>query len=216
MSFNLLRSLCVLLALMTVTAASDLRRKRNLISIDLEDQMTDVMRELKKGSSDDYDSRDEKKGAKSSKGSKHGRDSFMSMSMTFSPTFAATPVAPPTASPMTSLPVTGAPGAPPCDREPSLLESLSTITPIELLEDPSTPQGMAYDWLLNTDTETDVCTYASLEQRYAMATLYYSTGGSTWLDNTGWLSSSSECTWALAACDGEGALKSLELGKCAS
>jgi hypothetical protein len=235
MSFNQFCSLCVLLALMTVTAASDpsLRRKRHLISIDLEDAMTDMMRELKSSSSDDYDSKDEKKGAKSSKGRKgaKGADSLMSMSMTFSPVFVppvasptSSPVVPPVVSPVaptpspvapTAPPVAPvAPVAPPCDREPSLLGALSTITAIDLLEDTSTPQGMAYDWLLNTDTATDVCSYESLEQRYAMATFYYSTSGSTWLDNTGWLSNSSECTWAFAACDDDGALKSLQLGKC--
>merc|ERR1712194_178678 len=38
-------------------------------------------------------------------------------------------------------------------------------------------------------------------QRYILAVLFYSLGGSAWKDNRGWLSSESECTWKHITCN---------------
>ena len=64
------------------------------------------------------------------------------------------------------------------------------------------------------------------EQRYALAVMYYSTGGSsmdegnvvasTWKNETGWLTGDSECTWYGITCDdaGLGKVIRVELGMC--
>uniref|UniRef100_A0A7S0BVT8 Uncharacterized protein n=1 Tax=Proboscia inermis TaxID=420281 RepID=A0A7S0BVT8_9STRA len=56
------------------------------------------------------------------------------------------------------------------------------------------PQSTALDWICNVD-ELSVCpddTFCSLEQRYVMAVLYYSSNGGTW-DNCAEASSGSDC-----------------------
>jgi len=98
-----------------------------------------------------------------------------------------------------------------CPRQPTLLERLSNITDEQILLNLSTPQGLAFDWLVNSDTSTDVCKYATIEQRYAMSTLYYSTKGDDWKNNTGWLGEGNECTWSSATCNDQNLLTILLL-----
>ena len=63
-----------------------------------------------------------------------------------------------------------------------------------VLEDPTSPQSRARDWLL-TNTNRAIYSNHRLLQRYAMATFYYATNGDrSWLNNTGWLSDDDECT----------------------
>jgi len=98
---------------------------------------------------------------------------------------------------------TGAPSRfpTPCPKEKFLIEKLSKITKNEtILRDINTPQGKAFHWFLKSD-DTNVCTYATIEQRYAMSTMYYSTEGDYWKENSGWLSNTSECTWSLVTCN---------------
>lgn len=91
-------------------------------------------------------------------------------------------------------------------REDYFLDLLSPITTRSLLRDPTTPQGMAYDWLLNQDPvfAVDPCYYPTTEQRYGLLTLYFSTNGAQWTNSSGWLGDSSECTWAGVVCGGNG------------
>jgi hypothetical protein len=58
----------------------------------------------------------------------------------------------------------------------------------------SSPQAKAMAWLKN-DTQIDEYEPHRLQQRYALAVLYFATGGESWLNSTGWLSNSSECEW---------------------
>lgn len=97
--------------------------------------------------------------------------------------------------------------------EDYLLEMLSMITPEGLLTDSNTPQGRAYQFMINDPLQPDVCTYPTTIQRYTMATIYYSTNGANWVDNTGWLSATNECSWLGATCDGGTDLTRFELGK---
>jgi hypothetical protein len=55
------------------------------------------------------------------------------------------------------------------------------------LADPSTPQNMALKWL---SADPNLFSYTANEtiQRYALATLYYSTKGESWYNNDYWLS----------------------------
>jgi hypothetical protein len=97
------------------------------------------------------------------------------------------------------------------------LESL--LIPVSLdngtaLRTPSTPQNNALNWLainINLDFYSD----AQKIQRYALATLFFSTNGASWLTKDGWLSNSDECAWYSDAdssfCDENGSVKDLSL-----
>jgi hypothetical protein len=99
-------------------------------------------------------------------------------------------------------------------RDEAMLQELSSITDPSILQDSSTPQGEAFQWLLSEDTsQVNPCEYESLDQRYGLATLYYSTSRQNeWTVSTGWLSGADECTWSNVAC-ANGMVSSLSLGK---
>jgi len=99
-------------------------------------------------------------------------------------------------------------------RADSFEQRLGAVTPVERLEDPDTPQGMAYNWMVTLDdAQVDPCTDPSAEQRYALATLYYGTQEYGWSDDSDWLSGESECTWEGVKCDDDMKVKSLSLSK---
>jgi hypothetical protein len=58
----------------------------------------------------------------------------------------------------------------------------------------SSPQAKALAWL-HTDPKYNEYPLYRLNQRYALAVLYYSTSGASWWSKYRWLSNSSECTW---------------------
>lgn len=75
----------------------------------------------------------------------------------------------------------------------------------------NTAQNQAYFWLVGTN-------YAGLSdevkiQRYALATLYFSTEGNNWNDQDGWLTEDGECTWAFGEtpCNADGMVVTLDL-----
>jgi hypothetical protein len=77
----------------------------------------------------------------------------------------------------------------------------------------SSPQAMAFDWIVNTDeAQLTVETASVLEitERFAAATLYFATGGpSSWVSSLGFLSNDSICNWNDGKdvgifCNGEG------------
>ena len=136
------------------------------------------------------------------------------------PTSASTPTdAPPTPRPPSSTPPTTA--AMPTSAAPT--DCLAGTTKAQYLEDalgnvpgfstdPATDEGMAFDWFVNTDT-VDVCSYPTLEQRYALAAFYFSTGGPDWSSATGWTTATPECEWQFITCNGEGGVTSMKISK---
>ena len=62
------------------------------------------------------------------------------------------------------------------------------------MQDSSSPQHAAFEWLISPLNDQDLSNN-DLIQRYALATLYYSTQGKDWEDSSGWLSSEHECDW---------------------
>lgn len=100
-------------------------------------------------------------------------------------------------------------------REEYIFDLLTPITPADVLNDPDTPQGTAFDFLANDDPAlTDPCSSETIEQRYGLTTLYYSTQGAEWTDNTGWLGDGQECTWFGVVCgNSTAAVSELVLGK---
>jgi hypothetical protein len=59
---------------------------------------------------------------------------------------------------------------------------------------PETPQNDALIWL-GKDSNLDTYSDDKKIQRFSLATLYYSTDGSRWGNNDGWVSDSEECDW---------------------
>ena len=75
--------------------------------------------------------------------------------------------------------------------------------PIPTSGSDTTPEDRALEWLIEED-QTDYSNQGNrekLEQRYALAVVFYSTTGSSWLDSTDWLLAANECTWFGVACD---------------
>ena len=66
-----------------------------------------------------------------------------------------------------------------------------------ILEDPSSSQSLAFDWLIQDISEaSEEYPDFRILQRYALATLYFSTGGELWYNDTNWLNHSiHECEW---------------------
>ena len=94
---------------------------------------------------------------------------------------------------------------------------LPDVTLEALRNSSTTPQSRAFLWSFQTtdqDEEPNVrLSNARRLQRFALATLYYSTDGLHWVDHTNWLSHThSECNWAGCGCnDDTKALVSLSM-----
>jgi hypothetical protein len=74
-----------------------------------------------------------------------------------------------------------------------------------VLEDTSSPQFFALNWLANLDhAEIDIDDLERLEARYALATFYFSTDGESWNDDMQFLSSNHECNWTSVTVLGNG------------
>lgn len=71
---------------------------------------------------------------------------------------------------------------------------------------------MAYQFVLDDPYLENPCG-KRVDQRYALATLYYSTNGNSWKNNEGWLEPVDECTWAGVTCDDFNVVTELKLGK---
>ena len=61
-----------------------------------------------------------------------------------------------------------------------IFERLSNITDPDLLSDPETPQGQAFQWIAQEDTLGLDANNVTLGQRYILANLYFATNGDGW------------------------------------
>lgn len=79
---------------------------------------------------------------------------------------------------------------------PGLIELLSSVSPDggAALNTISSPQSNALNWLAG-NINLDSYSNETKIQRYALATLHYSTGGDDWRQNTDWLGDNDECGW---------------------
>lgn len=77
-----------------------------------------------------------------------------------------------------------------------LLQLLSSVSLDEgaALSVAGTPQNEAGNWLTNNAKVSDFSNARKI-QRYALATLYFSTKGESWYNNAMWLSDADECEW---------------------
>ena len=86
----------------------------------------------------------------------------------------------------------------------------------DALRNSSTPQNKALAWLIANNTNLGSYSDKQKIQRYALATLYYSTGGDNWTSQRGWLSDDDECRWynpvvSGDVCNTDGDLVTLDL-----
>ena len=85
----------------------------------------------------------------------------------------------------------------------------------QALQSSFSPQFRALQWL-QSNANIGMLSDQRLLQRYALATLYYSTGGEQWTTSPAWLSDAHECDWyttdqAGRACDNNDNYVQLEL-----
>ena len=104
-------------------------------------------------------------------------------------------------------------------REEAIQLALRTLSKSESLEDPSSPQSKAIDWLVQDELEHgNGWDEVELTQRYVLAVLYYSTGGEEhWSMAPGaaswFFQASSVCLWRSSAirCNESGEITTLYL-----
>ncbi|CAB9498764.1 Leucine Rich Repeat [Seminavis robusta] len=66
----------------------------------------------------------------------------------------------------------------------------------QALEDPQSPQSRSYEWILEDLDNLPLYSDDQIKQKFALASLYFATGGDNWRNNTNWLNHSvSECNW---------------------
>ena len=84
----------------------------------------------------------------------------------------------------------------------------------ESLQDVSSPQYQALDWLLE-DPFYSTYSGARVVQRWAMATFFFSTNGNNWDQSDNWLGDMNECSWFSKrqgdVCDSDGNVRKIEL-----
>jgi hypothetical protein len=87
------------------------------------------------------------------------------------------------------------------------------ITPLPLLEDTTTAQYSALQWVADEDTISSPDDIKKLKTRYILAVFYFSLGGTNWIEgNSTWLDPvTDECTWAGVECNDDGLLSSITL-----
>eukprot|EP00978_Attheya_sp_CCMP212_P004173 scaffold9046_cov60-Attheya_sp.AAC.5 len=99
-------------------------------------------------------------------------------------------------------------------KEEYLLSILTSITDEDIIMDEDTPQGMAFDYLLNDDIYLkNPCGKTTIEQRYGLTTLYFATSGQSWVASGGWLGENQECDWHGVNCDANSRATDLVLGE---
>ncbi|CAB9506888.1 LRR receptor-like serine threonine-protein kinase At4g08850 [Seminavis robusta] len=84
----------------------------------------------------------------------------------------------------------------PSSIEDYVLTLLNTETLQSILEDPHSSQAQAFRWLMEDGENLPYLSVERVQQKFALATLYYSTNGDSWTTNSGWLDHSvHECEW---------------------
>jgi hypothetical protein len=121
----------------------------------------------------------------------------------------------------------------PEQRSQIILDILDGVADPTLIRNITTPQGMATDWLINQDVR-QLCPHnPKIVQRWAVAVIYFSTGGNEWLkcgalgidpcgfenpfvEKRRFLSGFSECQWAGISCNSDSCVTEIEFGKCSA
>jgi hypothetical protein len=86
---------------------------------------------------------------------------------------------------------------------------------IQALQDPSSPQYLALEWMVDNDSSDLQSTLSDdkLVERFALIHLYFATGGGSWLDKAGFLTPLvNTCYWNSIAVDSFGDTRGLGTG----
>jgi hypothetical protein len=90
---------------------------------------------------------------------------------------------------------------------------------VESLEDPSSYQSAAFNWIVKDDEISRLAENSTDEEmqvalsRYVLAVFYYSLNGSSWISDSGWLDATlGHCSWEFISCDGAGLITSISTG----
>eukprot|EP00957_Ditylum_brightwellii_P020225 1525798-Ditylum_brightwellii.AAC.1 len=79
----------------------------------------------------------------------------------------------------------------PTTRAALITDEITKISGQSALNDPTSPQSFALEWLIENDPlQINPCDVPTINQRYALAVLFYATNGNDWINNAGWLSGS--------------------------
>lgn len=70
-----------------------------------------------------------------------------------------------------------------------------SISGRKALDDVSSPQRRALEWLVKSDERQIELGDPNIFQRYSMAVLFYTFGGEEWWSSFNWMSSAHECNW---------------------
>lgn len=99
-------------------------------------------------------------------------------------------------------------------RSEALLLLLQDFVDKETLLDASTPQGRAYEFMVNTgsDSDSNCVGRTSAVQTFGLSVFFDVTNGTEWKNSTGWMQSSDSCSWRGVVCDDTGAVAELKLG----
>jgi len=82
----------------------------------------------------------------------------------------------------------------------NVLSILSPSNP-DVLQDVNSAQAKSVNWLANLDPlQVSATDTANLFPRYALATLFFATGGQAWINKAGWLGSANHCSWSGISC----------------
>jgi hypothetical protein len=114
-----------------------------------------------------------------------------------SPSPSSSPTSPPTlssAAPISVSPTQSPSSSPTSSVVNEFLNGLPSYSLELISNDAISPQARALDWLQKDPLYNEYEQYR-LYQRYALAVLFYSTNGTLWSGNRGWLSDDNECTW---------------------
>jgi len=82
----------------------------------------------------------------------------------------------------------------------NILQSLIPHTSKTILTTRTTPQHVAFCWIVNTDKKK-VNAGPKMLQRYALAVFYLATAGDKWIESTNWLTVKDECAWFGVTCN---------------
>ena len=82
-------------------------------------------------------------------------------------------------------------------------DRITTLSPEEVLNDPETPQGKAFAWILSHGEGVDAHLTSTLpemplrlSERYALAVLYYALRGDEWNEKGAFLTGQPQCYWS--------------------
>jgi hypothetical protein len=134
-----------------------------------------------------------------------------SMTPSMAPSSSFSPSSVPSTSPSST------PSSAPTSLQDYLLDLLRAAAPdsvVSILDDFNSPQAVAFEWL-ESNTIPSTQSDRIILQRFALATLYYSTEGDQWRRKDGWLTEENECSWytlgLLSPCNNLGEYTDLNL-----